>query len=134
MKLLGKALTAMILIFFIWYMSVPIATLHYPEDGVDEINYRWNTHHRIYRGGLYPGEKATEPGELFPKDGFFMVVEWWKNRVYWGCAKVSPRWYGTDVHLDKNGDLDIHPEGPTDLERVKLCTDPPAADIACYPC
>lgn len=134
MKTFGKLFIALASIFFVWYFATPKATLYYPEDGEDEIFYRWNTHDRIYRGTLYSGMKSIEPGELFPEEDFFMVVEWWRNRVYWGCAKVSPKWYGTDLYLSKNGDLDISPEGPTDVDRVMLCTRPSDTNIACRPC
>ena len=118
----------------IWYVMTPRATLHFPKSGSAEIRYQWNTHDRIYRSTLFPGELAVEPGELFPREGFFMVVDWWVNRGSRQCVKVIPTWYGTDIYLDANGNIDLSPEGGTDLSRVMNCTNRPEEDISCRPC
>jgi hypothetical protein len=136
MKVLTTLFVALLFLFSTWYIAMPRTTLHFNENGIDEIRYRWVTDDRVYRGTLTPGEKTTEPGALFPADAFFMIVEWWINRNYKGCAKVIPKWYGTDMYLDKNGDIDLSLEGDTDLDRVMFCPRQrsPEIEMACRPC
>jgi hypothetical protein len=124
----------LLILFVGWYSAMPVATLHFPESGFGEVHYQWNTRHRIYRGVLFPSGKATEPGELFPKEDFFMVVDWWANGGSRQCVKVIPKWYGTDIYLDANGNLDQSAEGGTDLDRVTNCTNRPEENISCRPC
>ncbi|HEX8595102.1 MAG TPA: hypothetical protein VF682_17815 [Pseudomonas sp.] len=63
-----------------------------------------------------------------------MTVDWWVDRNHRGCVKVIPKWYGTDIYLDANGNLDQSVEGGTDLDRVTNCTNRPEENITCRPC
>ncbi|HEX8596650.1 MAG TPA: polymorphic toxin type 44 domain-containing protein, partial [Pseudomonas sp.] len=44
------------------------------------------------------------------------------------------KWYGTDIYLDANGNLDQSPEGGTDVGRVMHCTNRPEENVTCRPC
>ncbi|WP_050507783.1 hypothetical protein [Pseudomonas syringae] len=134
MKFLGKLIGVLYIIWVVWTTATPTATLHFPETAIGEIRYQWNARHRIFRGELYPGERVTDWGDIFPKEDFFMVVDWWADGGRRQCVKVIPKWYGTDIYLDANGQLDQSPEGGTDLDRVMHCTNRPEENITCRPC
>jgi hypothetical protein len=130
----GKIFSAIFVMIGIWYVSIPSATLHFPENGIGEVRYQWNTQNRIFRGALLPGESVSDMGAVFPDERFFMVVDWWGNRGGRQCVKITPKWYGTDIYLDANGNLDLSQEGGTDLDRVMPCTNRSEENIACRPC
>lgn len=134
MRFTGKLLIALFALWVIWSTVTPNATLHFPKSGAGEVHYQWNTQHRIYRGALLPGESVSDMGVVFPDERFFMVVDWWVNRGGRQCVKIIPKWYGTDIYLDANGNLDLSPKGGTDLDRVMPCTNRPEENVTCRPC
>ncbi|WP_050507785.1 hypothetical protein [Pseudomonas syringae] len=134
MRWLARLFIALFFLLTVWFVAMPRATLNFPADGVGEVGYQWNTRNRIYRGDMLSGGRATEPGELIPREDFYTVVDWWINSEYRGCVKVIPKWYGTDIYLDADGNLDLSSEGGTDLDRVMHCTNRPEENITCRPC
>lgn len=131
---IGKIFFALFTIWVVWSTATPNATLHFPKNGIGEIRYQWNTQHQIYRGALQPGESVSDMGAVFPDERFFMVVDWWVDKSFRGCVKVTPKWYGTNIYLDEKGNLDLSPEGGTDLDRVMPCINRAEENIACRPC
>jgi hypothetical protein len=135
MKFLIALIVMTFLPFLFWYVATPRAILHLAEGGVREVRYQWNTNNRIYRGTLHAGRRATEPGELFPKEDFYMVVDWWRSQDDIGrCVMVTPVWYGTNIYLNADGDVAQGPDSGTDLERIKICTVQAERVAGCEPC
>jgi hypothetical protein len=63
-----------------WDIALPTVTIHYSENGREELRYIWNVQDRIYKGGMQPGGGTVDNGFLFPDDNFL-----WRSL---GGAKV----------------------------------------------
>ena len=101
-------------------LVLPSATLHHSKDAAHEVRLIWNVQHRIYKVSLLPGKSSTEHGFLFPKDGFFMQIDWWASGRQ-VCVMVTPGWIGTDIYLDNKGYLDVSLGNRNDWNRLVLC-------------
>ena len=103
-------------------LVLPIATLHYPKSATHDLRYIWNVQDRVYKGILPPGASTSDQGALFPKDDFFMRVDW-AGGTHRGCAVITPTWRGTDIYLDENGDFDRSEGNLTDWEQLSACSE-----------
>ena len=104
-----------------WDIALPTVTIHYSENGREELRYIWNVQDRIYKGGMQPGGGTVDNGFLFPDDGFFMEISWWSKNVRAHCVNITPKWPNTDIYLDANGDIDRSEGSGTDSDRLKQC-------------
>ncbi|AKT30045.1 hypothetical protein RYA05_20860 [Pseudomonas syringae pv. actinidiae] len=105
----------------LWQALTPDVILNYSSDASSELNYIWNTHHRIYKRSLRPGETTGDYGPLFQRDDFFMEFDWWDNKGISGCISIYPQWPRTHIYLDAKGLVDTSPQSGTDVERLKPC-------------
>jgi len=104
-----------------WDIALPTVTIHYSENGREELRYIWNVQDRIYKGGMQPGGGTVDNGLLFPDDGFFMEISWWSKNVRAHCVNITPRWPNTNIYLDANGDIDLSEGSGTDSDRLRQC-------------
>jgi len=116
-----------IALFFIglvalWYIAMPRVVVYYSKDGTENISYVLNTQHTIVRGALLPGKTTGDVGHIFPDDKFFMRFDWWNDKGLNHCVNITPRWPTTEIHLDRNGDIDSSEGSGTDMDRLKQCT------------
>lgn len=105
-----------------WHIALPTVTVHYPAEGWREFRYIWNVQHRIYKGGMLPGDGAIDWGHLFPDDKFFMEFAWWSKmggRNH--CVSITPKWPHTDIYLDVWGNIDTREASGTHTDRLKEC-------------
>jgi hypothetical protein len=105
-----------------WQIILPKATVHYSEEGRQEIKFTWNVEDRIYRGKMPPGSLTNDRGVLFPDSEFFMEFSWYNNKKNrWHCVSITPTWPRARIYLDANGDIDIKENSGTDIDRLKVC-------------
>jgi hypothetical protein len=104
-----------------WDIALPTVTIHYSENGREELRYIWNVQHRIYKGGMQPGGGTADNGFLFPDDDFFMEISWWSKNVRAHCVNITPKWSNTNIYLDANGDIDLSEGSGTDSDRLRQC-------------
>jgi hypothetical protein len=105
----------------IWYCAPPKAYIIYSKNGTKNISYVLNTQHTIVRGDLLPGGTTGDVGHIFPDDKFFMEFHWWREGERRHCVNITPRWPTTEIHLDRNGNIDISKDSGTDADRLKQC-------------
>jgi hypothetical protein len=104
-----------------WYVALPRVVVYYAKDGTSNINYVLNTKHTIVRGELLPGETTGDVGHIFPDDEFFMMLDWWNDMGLKHCIYIAPKWLTTEIHLDRNGDIDQSKASGTDADRLTPC-------------
>lgn len=104
-----------------WYYAPPKLYVFYSKDGAEDFSYVLNTQNRIVRGNLRPGETTGDVGHIFPNEDFFMRLDWWSNKGRSHCINITPRWPTTEIHLDRNGDIDNIEGSGTDADRLKPC-------------
>lgn len=104
-----------------WYAAIPRVVVFYSKDGTKKINYILNTQHTIVRGGLLPGETAGDVGHILPSDEFFMRLDWWNAKGLNRCVMIMPQWPTTEIHIDRNGEVDTSEGSGTDRNRLKAC-------------
>ncbi|WDG76985.1 hypothetical protein PUP68_23400 [Pseudomonas chlororaphis] len=104
-----------------WYVATPTVSVYYSQDGKEELRYVWNTQHRIYRGGIHPGESTGDNGFIFPDDEFFMMFYWRSKTGRDHCVGITPKWPNTKIYLDLNGNIDTSEGSGTDTERLGQC-------------
>lgn len=68
----------------------PTVTVHYAENGKEELKYIWNVQNRIYKGRMQPGGGTSDNGFIFPDEDFFMQLDWWSERAAI-IASASPQ-------------------------------------------
>lgn len=78
-----------LLAIIMWQIILPKATVHYSEDGRQEIKFTWNVEDRIDRGRMPPGSLTNDRGVLFPDSEFFMEFSWHNNKKIDGIASAS---------------------------------------------
>lgn len=114
-----------VLIFFpifIWNSFVlPIATVHYSQDALHELQYIWNVQDRIYKGRVFAGSVVVDHGFLFPDPEFFMEFSWGVENQRWHCISIKPKWPSMHIFLDANGNIDMRKGSSTDVDRLKEC-------------
>lgn len=106
----------------VWYYAPPKVYIFYSKDGAKNISYVLNTQHTIVRGDLNPSGTTGDVGHIFPDDEFFMEFYWWRDNERRHCISITPKWPTTEIHLDRNGDIDISESGDTDTDRLKQCS------------
>ncbi|MGY4816597.1 hypothetical protein ACVNP3_11740 [Pseudomonas chlororaphis subsp. piscium] len=110
-----------LLAIFLWHLPLPSATVHYPKEGGQELQYTWNVKDRIYRGQMRPGGAVSDYGFLSPDSEFFMEFSWRREKDRWHCISVTPKWPNTHIYLDAEGNIDSGPDSGTDIDRLKEC-------------
>ncbi|MNG08109.1 hypothetical protein D3C84_914450 [compost metagenome] len=115
--------TALLLVvaIAIWYYSPPKVYIFYSKDGTKNISYALNTQHTIVRGDLLPSGTTGDVGHIFPNNKFFMELHWWREGERRHCVNITPRWPTTEIHLDRNGNIDTSKHSGTDADRLKQC-------------
>lgn len=104
-----------------WWTALPTATVHYPQEGHEELRYVWNVEDRIYRGRLPPGGAVSDNGFLSPDSEFFMEFSWRSEKNRWHCISITPKWPNTHIYLDTDGNIDTSAGSGTDADRLKQC-------------
>jgi hypothetical protein len=104
-----------------WYVAIPRVVVFYSKDGTKNISYVLNTQHTIVRGELLPGKTTGDAGHIFPDDEFFMRLDWWNVKGLNRCVSITPQWPTTEIHIDRNGEIDTSEGSGTDGERLKVC-------------
>ncbi|ETD37631.1 hypothetical protein HKW95_11010 [Pseudomonas chlororaphis subsp. aurantiaca] len=99
----------------------PTVTVHYAENGKEELKYIWNVQHRIYKGRMQPGGGTSDNGFIFPDEDFFMQLDWWSEKGRHHCVSITPKWPNTDIYLDLNGNIDTEKGVGTDEDRLDQC-------------
>ena len=110
------------LLFFVGKTLLePTVTVHYAENGKEELKYIWNVQHRIYKGRMQPGGGTSDNGFIFPDEHFFMQLDWWSDKGRHHCVSITPKWPNTDIYLDANGGIDRSEGSGTDEDSLKQC-------------
>ncbi|WP_454834876.1 MULTISPECIES: hypothetical protein [Pseudomonas] len=110
------------ILFFIGQTILePTVTVHYAENGKEELKYIWNVQHRIYKGRMQPGGGTSDNGFIFPDEDFFMQLDWWSDKGRHHCVSITPKWPNTDIYLDLNGNIDTEKGVGTDEDRLDQC-------------
>lgn len=104
-----------------WYVAIPRVVVFYSKDGTKKISYVLNTQHTIVRGELLPGNTTGDVGHIFPDDEFFMRLDWWNAKGLNRCVSITPQWPTTEIHIDRNGEIDSSEGSGTDRDRLKVC-------------
>ncbi len=105
----------------VWYYAPPKVYVSYSKDGTEEMSYVLNTQHTIVRGDLRPGETTGDVGHIFPNEEFFMRLDWWSDNGRSHCINITPKWPTTEIHIDRNGDIDNSEGSGTDSDRLRQC-------------
>ncbi len=105
----------------IWYYAPPKVYVFYSKDGAENISYVLNTQHTIVRGELLPGNTTGDVGHIFPDNKFFMRFDWWSDKGGSHCINITPKWPTTEIHLDRNGNIDTSEGSGTDTDHLKQC-------------
>ncbi|WP_223457792.1 MULTISPECIES: hypothetical protein [unclassified Pseudomonas] len=115
-----RLLTLLLLIYLVWYVTVPRVKIYFSEEGNGKMEFILNTQHDIFRGDISPGESTGGAGHLFPDDDFFMRLDWTaSNKSH--CVMISPSWPTTSIYIAADGVLDKSPSSGTDSDRLKQC-------------
>ena len=109
-----------VLFFLVKNSLEPGVTVHYAENGKQELSYVWNVQHRIFRGRMQPGGGTSDNGFIFPGEGFFMRLDWWGKMGRPHCVNISPKWPNTHIYLDFNGNIE---STKTDVDRLSHCSE-----------
>jgi hypothetical protein len=110
------------LLFFLGQATLePGVTVHYAENGKEELKYIWNVQDRIYKGRMQPGGGTFDSGFIFPDEDFFMQFDWWGDKGRRHCISITPKWPNTEIYLDADGDIDMRKGSGTDVDRLKEC-------------
>jgi hypothetical protein len=110
-----------IVFFVVQTFFEPTVTVHYAENGKEELKYIWNVQHRIYKGQMRPGGGTSDKGFIFPDEDFFMHFDWWSDKGRRHCVSITPKWPNTNIYLDLNGNIDTVKTFGTDEERLDQC-------------
>lgn len=109
-----------------WYFAIPGVIVHYPKEATDELRLIWDTHDRITRQRMLPGEATSELGHVFPNESFFMVFFWWTDKGLRKCIDITPkRWTTIDIYLDATGRIDTTKTAADVIARLKKCEGEP---------
>lgn len=115
-----RGITLLLLIYFIWYVTVPRVVIYFSEDGTGELKFVLNTKHEIFRGRIHPGESTGGPGHLFPDENFFMQLDW-NNLDKRHCIRINPEWPTTNIVIAADGTIDRGQGSGTDTDRLTPC-------------
>ena len=50
-----------------------------------------------------------------------MRLDWWNAKGLNRCVSITPQWPTTEIHIDRNGEIDTSEGSGTDGERLKVC-------------
>lgn len=116
----GRPLAILLLMYFVWYVSVPRVKVYFSEAGVGKLSFVLNTQHDIFRGRISPGQSTGGPGHIFKDDNFFMQFDWTVSGKS-HCVRISPKWPTTRIYIGADGALDSGHTSATDSDRLTEC-------------
>lgn len=115
-----RLITLLLLLYFIWYVTVPRVVIYFSEHGAGEMKFVLNTEHDIFKWRIYPGESTGGPGHLFADENFFMQLDW-SNLGKRRCIRINPKWPTTNIFIAADGSIDMSKEGGTHVDRLSKC-------------
>lgn len=115
-----RLLAILLLMYFVWYASVPRVKVYFSEAGGGKLSFVLNTQHDIFRGEISPGQSTGGPGHIFKGDNFFMQFDWAVSGKS-HCVRISPKWPATSIYIGADGALDSGRISTIDSDRLTEC-------------
>lgn len=115
-----RLLAILLLIYFVWYVSVPRVKVYFSEEGGGKLEFVLNTQHDIFRGEISPGQSTGGPGHIFKNNDFFMQFDWTVSGKS-HCVRISPKWPATSIYIGADGALDSGHTSAADSDRLTEC-------------
>jgi hypothetical protein len=115
-----RFITALLIIYLGWYVSVPRVKIYFSEKGSGDLKFVLNTEHDIFRWKISPGDSTGGPARLFADDNFFMQFDW-SNLDKTRCVRIHPKWPTTKIYIGADGEIDRGPDSGTDVDHLSNC-------------